>query len=79
MKAWEVSFRSKLREGCFLGIHFDELAALAASPNRPIDDVSKGRGCPSNDHKIAGSTSEIIFNSLQFVPRQLLAEPHPAA
>src|SRR5436309_1114187 len=47
-------------------------------PQRPIDDVSKGRGRPGHDHKIASSAIEIIFNSLQFFPRQLLPEPNYA-
>src|SRR5437899_1554487 len=51
------------------------IAATTAGPQRPIDDVSKSRRRSGNDHKVASSAIEIIFNSLQFVPRQLLAEP----
>jgi hypothetical protein len=68
------------RERRFLRIDFDKFTpkAFGAGPQRPIDDISKSRRGSGYDHKIANSTTEITFNSLHIVPRQLLAKPNDA-
>ena len=65
----------KSRERRLLGIYFDQFAAITARPQRPIDDVPERRGGPDYDDNVARSAIEKIFNSLQFAPRQLFAEP----
>jgi len=52
-----------------------DMTTAAAGPERPIDDISKSRSGSGDNHNVASSAIEIIFNSLQRVPRQLLAEP----
>jgi len=68
----------KSRERRLLGIYFDQFAAITARPQRSIDDVPERRGGPDYDHDVAKSAIEKIFNSLQFVPRQLFTEPDNA-
>jgi len=65
----------KSRERRLLGIYFDQFAAITIGPERPINDVSERRGGPDYDDNVARSAIEKIFNSLQFAPRQLFAEP----
>ena len=67
--------RREARQRRFLGIHFDQFAAVTIGPERPINDVSERRGGPDYDDNVARSAIEKIFNSLQFAPRQLFAEP----
>ena len=50
--------------------------AILAGAERPIDDVTKRGSRSGNDHDVASSAIEKIFNSFQFVLRQLFTEPH---
>ena len=49
-----------------------------AFAQRPIDDVTKRGSRSGDDHDVASSAIEKIFNSFQFVPRQLFTEPNDA-
>ena len=69
---------ANLESGCFLRIHFNKFGAIPAGAERPIDDVTKHGSRSGNDHDVASSAIEKIFNSFQFVPRQLFTEPDHA-
>ena len=66
------------RESSVSSVDPNKFGAIPAAVERPIDDVTKRGSRSGDDYDVARPATEKIFNSFQFVPRQLFTEPHDA-